>query len=136
MAHKKGNVAVLAAHLAVGQPLTAAARAAGMSERTARRRMQEDETQAAIRGAYLDLARIDTGRFRDLRNQAQDRLGEALAAGDASPQLVRLIEVALKYSAASDSAWTLEMIAAQLTTLTDIKEELQDELRELDEIKP
>lgn len=122
MGHKKGNLGVLIAHVAVGQPLATSARAAGMSLSTAQRRLREPATQAAIAEAYADHSRQTAGRFRDLRSQAMDRLGEILA-GEHEPQVVlRAIEVALRHSAASDNAWVVEMLVAQSTALSEIKD--------------
>jgi hypothetical protein len=119
MGHKKGNLGVLVAHVAVGQPLATSARAAGMSLSTAQRRLSEPATQAAIAEAYADHSRQAAGRFRDLRAQAMDRLGEMLAGSHRPEVVLRAIEVALRHSAVSDNAWVVETLVAQSATLAD-----------------
>jgi uncharacterized protein involved in type VI secretion and phage assembly len=127
MGRKKGDLATLIAHVAVGQPLAASARAAGMSLSTAQRRLREPATQAAIAEAYADHTRQTAGRFRDLRTQALDRLGEYLAGAGDPKVVLRAAELALRYSAASDNAWVVEMVTAQLSAVEEAFQRLEED---------
>src|SRR4051794_11518558 len=120
MGRKKGDLATLVAHIAVGQPLAASARAAGMSVSTAQRRLREPETQRQVVEAYADHTRVAAGRFKDLRTQALDRLGEYLAGASDPKVTLRAIELALRYSAASDDAWVVEMVTAQYAAIEEV----------------
>lgn len=126
MAHKKGDVAALIAHVAVGQPLAAAARAAGMSQSSAQRRLRDPAVQTAITEAQADLVRQAVGRFRDLRNQALDRLSEYLAGGSEPPVVLRAAELVLRHATAADTAWVYERVAQQQAAVAEVEAALDE----------
>lgn len=74
----RGGTAVLVVELAAGTPLAEAARRAGMSERTARRRTGEPTFQAQVRHARDRLLDVHLGRLTTLTAQALDTLEQLL----------------------------------------------------------
>lgn len=126
MGYKKGDVGALIAHVAVGQPLAAAARAAGMSQSSAQRRLRDPAVQAALAEAQTDLVRQAVGRFRDLRNQALDRLSEYLAGGSEPAIVLRAAELVLRHATAADTAWVYERVAQHEATVAEVAAALEE----------
>ena len=126
MGHKHGDLATLVAHVALGQPLAAAARAAGMSLSTAQRRLRDPAVQVSVTEAQLDSVRQTLGRFRDLRNQALDRLGECLTAGGDAAVVLRAAELVLRHATAADSAWLYERVAQQDAAIAEFNAALKE----------
>lgn len=126
MAYKQGDLPTLIAHVAVGQSLSAAARAAGMSVSTAQRRLRDPVVQAAIAESQADLVRQVLGRFRDLRNQALDRLSEYLAGGSEPGVVLRAAELVLRHATAADMAWVYERVAQQQAVVAEVQSAMED----------
>jgi hypothetical protein len=74
----KGASAVLVAELAAGTPAAEAARRAGMSERTARRRMEDPATRSLVNSARERLLDAHLGRLTALTSVALDTLDALL----------------------------------------------------------
>lgn len=127
MSARKGNLATFIAHMAVGQTLAQSAAAAGMSLKTAQRRMQEPEIRTAITAAQADLTRHALARLRDLRDQAMDRVSQVLADGEAGwPAHLRAAELVLRHATAADSAWVVDQVAAQAQDIALLQQQLLD----------
>ena len=67
--------------LAVGGGIAGAARAAGVSERTVRRRMEDAGFREAVRKLRGELLERAVGRLTDLGLRAADQLGELMDSG-------------------------------------------------------
>lgn len=104
MAGRTGSVPELVVAIAAGEPLAAAAAAAGMSVSTAQRRLREQPVVDAVQEARLDLTRQALGRVRALRDVALDRVGEVLAGDDGPAFTLRAAELVLRHAAAADTA--------------------------------
>lgn len=125
MSQRKGNISALIAHIAVGQTLAQSAAAAGMSVKTAQRRLHEPQVRTAITAAQADLTRHDLARFRGLRDQAMDRVSQILANDGAGWSAhLRAAELILRHAAAADNAWVVDEIAAQAHDIALLQENL------------
>ena len=78
----KGATAAFVAEVAVGTPIGEAARRAGMSERTGRRRMELPEVRAQVREARDRLLDAHLGRLTRLTDAALDTLTDLLACNN------------------------------------------------------
>jgi hypothetical protein len=126
MPTNKGNTGVLVAHLAIGQTIAQAARAAGMSEKTARRRLGAPSVRAAVQEAQADLTRHALARLRDLRNQGLDVVSEVLASDDEPSALrLRAADLVLRHATAVDNAWLIEQVTAQSADIVRLQEALE-----------
>lgn len=118
MTQRKGNLPTFIAHMAVGQTMAQSATAAGMSIKTAQRRLREPQVRTAITEAQADLTRHALARLRDLRDQAMDRVSQVLADNEAGWSAhLRAAELTMRHAAAADSAWVVDQIAAQASDI-------------------
>lgn len=125
MSQRKGNLSTFVAHMAMGQTMARSAAAAGMSIKTAQRRLQEPEVRAAITEAQADLTRHSLARYRDLRDQAMDRVSQVLADNEAGWRAhLRAAELVMRHAAASDSAWVVDQISQQARDIALLQDNL------------
>ncbi len=101
---------LLIAALAAGATQVGAARAAGMSERTVRRREAEPGFAAQVEAARDELSRKVTGRLVGLATMATDVLEELLASSD-TPPATRLKTAVAVLSAQGASRQSTELEA-------------------------
>lgn len=127
MTARKGNLSTFIAHMAVGQTLAQSARAAGLSAKSAQRRMQEPHIRTAITEAQADLTRHALARLRDLRGQAMDRLSQVLADDDAGwTAHMRAAELVMRHAAAADNAWVIDQVASQAQDIAALAQKFDD----------
>ncbi len=111
----------LAAELAAGRTLRDAAAAAGMSERTAHRRLQDREFVARVAALRGVMVRAAAGRLADGMTQAADVLRALLASADEHVRhkaAVKLIELGVKVAELAE----LEQRVADLEAAADAAE--------------
>ena len=128
MSARKGNLPAFVSHMAMGQTLAQSARAAGMSVKTAQRRLQEHQIRSAITEAQADLTRHALTRLRDLRDQAMDRVSQVLADNQAGwPAHLRAAELVMRHAAAADNAWVVDQVTAQARDIATLQEKFEND---------
>ena len=105
--HRRNIDDLLAAELACGKTLAAAAQAVGCGEKTARRRWANPDFRARVATLRAELISRTTGMLAEAINQAANTLRELLTDPDSRIRLgaaVRLLELAVKYHDATKPA--------------------------------
>jgi hypothetical protein len=105
--HRRDIDDLLAAELARGRTLQAAAQAVGCGERTARRRWADLEFKAKVAAIRAELIDRTTGILAENLNLATNTLRELLTDADSRVRLtaaVKLLELAVKYHDATKPA--------------------------------
>jgi hypothetical protein len=112
----------LAAELASGKTIRDAATAAGVSERTAHRRLEDPKFKARVRHLRSEILDTAAGRLIDGMTQATDVLRVLLTHYDADVRhkaAVKLLELAMK-----------AVQATELAELRDTLEELEERINQ------
>ena len=112
------RVEALVTALAAGQSIAAAAKAAGMGERTAYRYVDHPDVKARIRAARAALFERSLGRLADTTLTAVEALAELLATENESIRLraaVAVLDHAVKLRESDDLARRLAELEAQVS---------------------
>ncbi len=111
--------AVVATAVASGATYAAAARQAGVSERTVKRRMHDPSFRAAVHGIQSTIVEAAAGKLAYLSTEAIETLGELMRASE--PSHVRLgaaravLETALRWQELADIQGRLEELETTRT---------------------
>jgi hypothetical protein len=105
--HRRDIDDLLAAEIACGKTIQAAAQAVGCAERTARRRWADPEFKAKVAALRAELIDRTTGVLAENLSLATNTLRELLTDADSRVRLtaaVKLLELAVKYHDATKPA--------------------------------
>jgi hypothetical protein len=118
MAGKAGQNDMLALALARGETVAAAARAAGLSERTVRRRLEDAEFRRLVESARGELWGAASGLLSALASKAAGVLGELM---DSDSESIRLsaARAALEHGTALRGLIDLESKVSELERVID-----------------
>ncbi len=117
---QRGAREMIVALTVAGRPQNEVARAAGISVRTLRRRLQEPDIVEAMAAATRDREQQALGRLADLRGLAFDALHDHLRSPDPAVQ-ARAAKLVLEQGLAHRNAFTADRFAALELSLARIE---------------
>lgn len=121
-----GNTPHLVAAIAAGRSLPEAAEAAGMSVRTAQRRLRESEVLLLLDEARADLTRQAVGELASLRLVAFGRVRQVLEESEEPAHILRASDLVLRHMAAADLVAVRETLVAVGLEVADLHAHIAD----------